>query len=76
MGMFNQLDTKFHNCWFDSLCLSAKFAKAAYCHPKMIRIGRDLPKCVIQEEKKDKNDIRAVRGMVITAVFVRQDSKP
>ena len=29
LGMFDQLENKFHNCWFDNLYLSVRFAKAA-----------------------------------------------
>ena len=50
LGMFDQLKDKFHNCWFDNRYLSAKFAKASFCHEKKIRIsgptrksGRGLP---------------------------------
>ena len=32
LGMFNQLEDKNHNCWFDNLYLSAKFAKASFSH--------------------------------------------
>ena len=74
--MFDQFETKFHNCWFDNLYLSAKFARAAYVHKQKIRIsgptrksGRGLPSCVLQEEKKTPNEIRAVRGTVKAAVL-------
>ena len=76
LGMFDQLEEEYHNCWFDNLYLSAKFAKASFTHDKKIRIsgptrksGRGLPKCVIQEEKKNPSEIRAVRGTVKAAVL-------
>ena len=76
MGMFDQLDEKFHNCWFDNLYLSAKFAKAAYIHPKKVRIsgptrkaGRGLPSSVLQEEEKNITEIRKVRGTCKAAVL-------
>ena len=76
LRMFDQFETKFHNCWFDNLYFSAKFARAAYVHKQKIRIsgptqksGRGLPSCVLQEEKKTPNEIRAVRGTVKAAVL-------
>ena len=58
LAMFDQLETEHHNCWFDNLYLSARFAKAAITHKNKIQIsgptrksGRGLPKCVVQEEK-------------------------
>ena len=38
LGMFDQLEDKNHNCWFDNLYLSAKFAKASFSHKKQVRI--------------------------------------
>ena len=76
LGMFNQLDLKFHKCWFDNLYLSEKFVKASYVHPKKVRIsgptckaGRGLPSCVLQEEKKGAAEIRQARGTVKAAVL-------
>ena len=67
LGMFDQLEEKYHNCWFDNLYLSAKFAKAAYKHTNKVQIsgptrksGQGLPKCVIQEEMKNANYIHSV----------------
>jgi hypothetical protein len=83
MGMFDQLDTKFHNCWFDNLYLSAKFARAAYIHPKKVRIsgptrksGRGLPKFVLQEEVKNPSELRTVRGTVRAAVLEGDEEVP
>jgi hypothetical protein len=83
LGMFDQLDSKCHNCWFDNLYLSAKFAKASYCHQKIIRIagptrksGRGLPKFVLQEEVKNPKEIRQVRGTVKAAVLEGDPSVP
>ena len=67
LGMFNLLENKHHNCWFDNLYLSAKFAKASYKHDNKVHIsgpmqksGRGLPKCVVQEEKTLPSEILAV----------------
>ena len=67
LGMFDQLEEKYHNCWFDNLYLSAKFAKAAYKHTNKVQIsgptqksGWGLAKCVIQQEMKNANNIRSV----------------
>ena len=38
LRMFDKFETKFHNCWFDNLYLSVKFARAAYVHKQKIRI--------------------------------------
>ena len=58
-GKFDQLEEKYHNCWFDNLYQSAKFAKAAYKPTNKVQIsgptwkgGWGLPKCVIQKEMK------------------------
>ena len=74
--MFDQLEEKYHNCWFNNLYLSAKFARAAYKHTNKVRIsgptqksGWGLPKCVVQEEVKNVNDIQSVRGTVKAAVL-------
>ena len=76
LGMFDQLEEEYHNCWFDNLYLSAKFAKALFTHDKKIQIsgptrksGRWLPKCVIQEGKKNPSEISAVCGTVKATVL-------
>ena len=76
LGMFDQLEEEYHNCWFYNLYLSAKFAKALLTHDKKIRIsgptrksGRGLPKCVIQEGKKYPSEISAVCGTVKATVL-------
>ena len=80
LGMFDQLENKFHNCWFNSLYLSARFAKAAWTHSNKVRIagptrksGHGLPKCVIQEEVKNAEAIGAVQGTVNAAVLEGDD---
>ena len=67
LGMFDQLDEKHHNCWFDNLYLSAKFCRAAFTHPNVVHIagptrksGRGLPQCVLQEEVPGTAEIRHV----------------
>ena len=83
LGMFDQLENKFHNCWYDNLYLSARFAKAAWTHDNKVRIlgptrksGCGLPQCVIQEEVKSTEDLRAVRGMVKAAVLDGNEEVP
>ena len=83
LGMFDQLENKFHNCWFDNLYLSARFAKAAWTHSNKVRIsrptrksGRGLPKCVIQEEVKNAEALHAVRGTVKAVVLEGDDKVP
>jgi hypothetical protein len=83
MAMFDQLKDAYHNCWFDNLYLSARFAHAAFIHPKKVRIsgptrksGRGLPQGVIQEEVKTPSQLRAVRGTVKAAVLVGDPSVP
>ena len=67
LGMFDQLDEKHHNCWFDNLYLSAKFCRAAFTHPNEVCIagptrksGHGLPLCVLQEEVQGTAEIRRV----------------
>ena len=81
--MFDQLEEKYHNCWFDNLYLSAKFAKASFAHRNKIRClgpmrksGRGLPKCVLKEEKTSPAEICAVHGMVKAAVLVGDEEVP
>ena len=76
LGMFDQLDEKHHNCWFDNLYLSAKFCRAAFTHPNVVCIagptrksGRGLPQCVLQEEVQGTAEIRHVRGTVKAAAL-------
>ena len=83
LGMFDQLENKFHNCWFDNLYLSARFTKAAWTHSNKVRIsgptrksGCGLPKCVIQEEVKNAEAIHAVWGTMKAAVLEGDDEVP
>ena len=83
LGMFDQLENKFHNCCFDNLYLSARFAKAAWTHSNKVRIsgptrkrGHGLPKCVIQEEVKNAEAIHAVWGTVKAAVLEGDNEVP
>ena len=76
LGMFDQLDEKHHNCWFDNLYLSAKFCRAAFTYPNVVHIagltrksGCGLPQCVLQEEVQGTAEIRHVRGTVKAAVL-------
>ena len=75
--MFDQLEEKYHNCWFDNLYLSAKIAKTSFAHRSKIRIlgpmrksRRGLPKCILQQEKTCPAEIHAVCGMVKAVVLV------
>ena len=83
LAMFDQLEEKNHNCWFDNLYLSAKFAKASFMHKNKVRIsgptrksGRGLPQCVLQEEKTSPSEIRQVRGTVKAAVLEGDSEMP
>ena len=40
LEMFDQLEEKYHNYWFDNLYLSAKLAKAVYKLTNKVRINR------------------------------------
>ena len=75
--MFDQLEEKYHNCWFDNFNLSAKFAKASFAHRNKIRIsgpmrksGRGLPR------KTSPAEICAVHGTVKAAVLVGDEELP
>ena len=83
LGMFDQLENKFHNCWFNNLYLSARFAKAAWTHSIKVRIsgptrksGCGLLKYVIQEEVKNAEATHAVWGTVKAAVLEGDDEVP
>ena len=76
LGMFDQLDEKHHNCWFDNLFLCAKFCRAAFTHSNVVHIavptrksGHGLPQCILQEEVQGTAEIRHVRGTVKAAVL-------
>ena len=67
LGCSTSCENKHHNCLFDNLYLSAKFAKASYKHDNKVQIsgpmqksGRGLPKCVLQEEKTSPSEFHAV----------------
>ena len=81
--MFDQLEEKNHNCWFDNLYLSAKFARASFTHKNKVRIsgptqksGRGLPQCVLQEEKTSPLEICQVHGTVKAAVLEGDSEMP
>ena len=83
LAMFDQLEEKNHNCWFDNLYLSAKFARASFTHKNKVRIsgptrksGRGLPQCVLQEEKMSPSEIRQVRGTVKAPVLEGDSEMP
>ena len=83
LAMFDQLETEHHNCWFDNLYLSARFAKAALTHKNKIQIsgltcksGRGLPKYVVQEEKTSPADVHADQGTVKGAVLEGESEIP
>ena len=70
LGMFDQLENKFHNCWL-------------WTHSNKVRIsgptrksGYGLPKCVIQEEVKNAEAIHAIQGAVKAAVLEGDDKVP
>jgi hypothetical protein len=76
MWLFDKLEHRKHRVWMDNLYMSAKFARAAYCHPNSVLIsgvtrksGRGVPSCVLQEEQKNKKAQMRVRGTVKVAVL-------
>ena len=76
MALFDSLKDDFHQVGMDNLYNSAAFCRAAFNHPRKIlchgvarKAGRGVPTCVLQEEVKNVNDQRAVRGTVKAAVL-------
>ena len=74
MWLFDSLRDCHHQIGMDNLYNSAAFCRAAYLHPKQVlchgvvrKGGRGAPKCIIQEEVKDRNKLIAVRGTVKAA---------
>ena len=77
MALFDSLQHDHHHVGIDNLYNSAAFCKAAYQHPRQVlchgvarKAGRGIPKCVFQEEIKNINAQRAVRGTVKAAVIL------
>jgi len=76
MALFDALPDKRHRVYFDNLYMSAKFARAAYNHPKQVFVagvvrkgGRGLPPAIFQEEVKNPKEVQQVRGTVKVAVL-------
>ena len=74
MSLFDSLYDCHHHIGMDNLYNSAAFCRAAYLHSKKVlchgvvrKGGRGAPKCIIQEEVKDRNKQIAVRGTVKAA---------
>lgn len=83
LALFDNLHDEYHRCGMDNLYMSARFARAAFNHPKKVMVSgvtrkgmRGLPKCVIQEEQKSQKDQRKTRGTVKAAVLVGDDKCP
>ena len=71
LGLFDQLQDKFHRVGCDNLYVSANLCNQAYIHPQKVMIhgvcryfGRGLPSMAIQEEKKTPEGKEQVRGTV------------
>ena len=76
MALFDSLKDDYHKVGMDNLYNSASFCRAAHNHPKKVlchgvarKAGWGVPKCVLQEEVKNVNHRRAVRGTVKVAVL-------
>lgn len=76
MKLFDSLQDDNHECAMDNLYNSATFCKAAVNHPRKVRTHgvarkgmRGVPKCVTQEEVKNKKKQIEVRGTVKAAVL-------
>jgi hypothetical protein len=74
MWLFDSLVDDHHQIGMDNLYNSAAFCRAAFlhfrkvlCHGVVRKGGRGAPKCIIQEEVKDRNKQIAVRGTVKAA---------
>ena len=80
-ALFNMLRDREHHCVLDNLYMSAKFAKAAFNHPKQVwlcsiirKAMHGIPKCVIQEEQKTQEKQLRERGTV-KAVVLKGDGE-
>jgi hypothetical protein len=74
MWLFDSLHDDHHQIGMDNLYNSAAFCRAAFlhfrkvlCHGVVRKGGRGAPRCIIQEEVKDRNKQIAVRGTVKAA---------
>lgn len=83
MGLFDTVSDTYHHCAMDNLYNSAAFCKAAFNHPMKIlahgvaRKGlRGIPKCVMQDEVKNRTEQLLVRGTVKAAVLEGDPSCP
>ena len=82
LWLFACVKDRWHICGLDNLYNSAKFCRVAFVHSKVLLNGvtrkgmRGLPKCVLQEEKKKRSDVLAVRGTVKAAVLCNDPELP
>jgi hypothetical protein len=74
MWLFDSLADDHYQIGMDNLYNSAAFCPAAFlylrkvlCHGAVRKEGRGAPKCIIQEEVKDRNKQITVRGTVKAA---------
>ena len=74
--MLTQLPSSCYKVGMDNLYLSAKFTHFCFSRLKQIMIhgvlrseGRGVPKCVVQEKMKKKDEIEAARGTVKAAIL-------
>ena len=76
MSLFDALEDNFHICGMDNLYNSAAFCKHAYMHERKVKVHgvtrkgmRGIPKCVAQEEQKNKKLQILAQGTVKVAVL-------
>ena len=62
MALFDVVDDEYHKVGCDNLYIAAKFARAAYNHPKKVKIHgvcrthlRGFPSMTVQQELNNKN---------------------
>ena len=67
----------------DNLYISAKFCRGCYYHSKKVLLagvtrksGRGIPACVLQEEVKNINQQKLVRGTVKAAILKGDNNCP
>jgi len=83
MALFDVVDDEYHEVGCDNLYIAAKFARAAYNHPKKVKIHgvcrthlQGFPSMTVQQELNKKNEIEKVRGTVMGAKLVGDSGCP
>jgi Transposase IS4 len=81
--MCDSLESKHHHVYKDNLYHSVKFANGMRTHEKELLVagvirksGKGFPESCIQQEAKNKTELRAVRGTTIGAVLKGDDGCP